>query len=101
MNPDGTLVATSSVSGTRIKIWSVESGQLLQELRRGSTHALVTGIVFHPSLNVIAACSDKSTVHIFEFKMSVEKSLEQKHFGFSEKDADRNTNTEGNNKRSS
>ena len=59
---------------------------------------MVTGIVFHPSLNVIAACSNKATVHIFEFKMSVEKCLEQKHYGFSKKNVDKNT--EGDNKKS-
>jgi WD40 repeat protein len=74
VNPEGTLIATCSISGTRIKIFSAEDGALLQELRRGSTHALVTSIVFHPNLSLIACSSNKSTIHMYEIKTSIEKS---------------------------
>lgn len=78
VNPDGTLIASASVKGTRIKIFSADGGDCLQELRRGSTHALLTQIIFHPSLQMIACCSNKNSIHIYEIKQAVSKCIEQK-----------------------
>lgn len=86
MNAEGTLIASASIKGTIIRIFSAEEGQLLQELRRGSGKALITSIIFHPTMNMIACTSNRSSVHLFEIKKSVEKCIETKHVGFSNED---------------
>jgi WD40 repeat protein len=98
VNPDGTLIASCSAKGHRIKIFSADGGDMLQELRRGSTSALLTSIIFHPNLNLIACCSNKASIHIYEIKKSIEKCIESKQFGFSQGDTTKNA--EGENKKS-
>jgi len=98
LNPQGTLIATSSVKGQTIRIFSSEEGTLLQELRRGASKAFITSITFHPTLNLIACTSDRSSIHLFEIKKSVEKCIESKSYGFTNGDAQRNT--DGDNKKS-
>mmetsp|Transcript_10937 Transcript_10937/g.11072 ORF Transcript_10937/g.11072 Transcript_10937/m.11072 type:complete len:152 (-) Transcript_10937:52-507(-) len=60
---------------------------MLQELRRGAGKALITSITFHPTHNLIACTSDRSSIHLFEIKKSVEKSIDQKQFGVSNGDS--------------
>lgn len=98
VNPDGLLIATASTKGTIIRIFSAEEGVLLQELRRGSGKALITSIIFHPTMNMIACTSNKSSVHLFEIKKSVEKCIETKHVGFNNGDIAKNP--DGDNKKS-
>lgn len=97
VNPDGTLIASASQKGTVIKIFSADGGETLQTLRRGSSTAIITSIVFHPSLNIIACTSNKSSIHIFEIKKSIEKCIELKQYGFSQGDTTKHT--EGENKK--
>lgn len=74
-------MATASIKGTVIRIFSTEEGEPLQELRRGSGKALITSIVFHPSNNLIACTSNRTSIHLFEIKKSIEKSGEVKITG--------------------
>ena len=67
-------------------------------MRRGSGNATILDIVFHPSLHILACTSNKSSIHIFEIKESIEKCIELKQYGFSQTDTNRNT--EGANKKS-
>lgn len=73
VNSEGTLIASASTKGTLIRILSVEGGEQLQELRRGSGKANINYLIFHPTLNLLACCSDRKSVHVFEIKKSVEK----------------------------
>jgi WD40 repeat protein len=98
VNSEGTLIATGSMKGTIIRIFSSEEGQLLQELRRGSGKAVITSINFHPTMNMIACTSNRSSIHLFEIKKSVEKCIETKHVGFT--DGDVAKNPDGENKKS-
>lgn len=75
INADGTLLATASVKGTIIKIFAIEEGDLIQELRRGSGKAAITSIVFHPTLNLIACTSNRTSIHLFEIKKSADKDM--------------------------
>jgi len=70
VNHEGTLVASASIRGTIIRIFSAEDGKCLQELRRGSGKAIITSIIFHPSLHLIACTSNRSSIHLFEIKKS-------------------------------
>jgi len=94
VNSEGTLIATASTKGTIIRIFSSEEGVLLQELRRGSGKALITSLTFHPSLNLIACTSNRSSIHLFEIKKSIEKCVETKQYGFSGNDVTKEANGE-------
>ena len=76
VNPDCTMIATASVKGTVIKITSVDSGDVLQEVRRGTAKADIGNLICHPYLNLIAINSDKSSCHVFEIKKSIMKAVE-------------------------
>ena len=86
VNPDGTLLASASVRGHIIKIYSTDGGEVVQELKRGNSKADIQSIVFHPTLYLIASTSNKSSIHIFEFKKAVDKCVETRQFGFSNGD---------------
>lgn len=98
VNAAGTLIASASVKGTIIRVFSAEGGELLQELRRGSAKATITDLVFHPTLNLIACTSVRSSIHLFEIKKSIEKCIENKEYGFSNGDV--KNNPDGVNKKS-
>ena len=49
INPEGTLIATASMRGHIIKIFTSDGGDVVQELKRGNSKAVITSIVFHPS----------------------------------------------------
>ena len=70
VNAEGTLVASASIRGTIIRIFSAEDGKCLQELRRGSGKAFITSIIFHPTLHLIACTSNRSSIHLFEISKS-------------------------------
>ena len=72
LNSEGTLIASASIKGTVIRIFGTEEGEPLQELRRGSGKAFITSIVFHPTLNLIACTSNRTSIHLFEIKKSID-----------------------------
>jgi len=65
LNFSGSLLATASDKGTLIRIFSTESGQPLQELRRGAEKADIYSICFDIKSKWLACSSDRSTIHIF------------------------------------
>lgn len=65
LNNDGTLLATASDKGTLIRIFNVFSGNMLQEVRRGSEKAMIYCICFNQSSQLLACSSDRGTIHIF------------------------------------
>lgn len=70
VNSEGTLIASASIRGTIIRIFSAEDGKCLQELRRGSGKAFITSIIFHPTSHLIACTSNKSSIHLFSINKS-------------------------------
>lgn len=68
MNKEGTLVATSSTTGTLIRVWRTSNGQQLSELRRGIDQAAIHSMSFSgasQTLPRLAVISDKETAHIY------------------------------------
>ena len=76
LNFSGSILATSSQTGAKIKIYHTETGQLLQELRRGISRAEILQLTFHRSSKFLACTSDKETIHIFELYESASKMQE-------------------------
>ncbi|CAG9319613.1 unnamed protein product [Blepharisma stoltei] len=65
MNPQGTILASASDKGTTIKVYNIDDGSLMQELRRGIDRASIYCLSFHPSSLWLACSSDKGTIHIY------------------------------------
>ena len=65
LNPEGTLVATASTTGTIIRVFNTETAALLHEMRRGTDQALIYSLCFDSSSSYVACSSDKGTIHIF------------------------------------
>ncbi|KAF4325474.1 hypothetical protein BBO99_00002037 [Phytophthora kernoviae] len=61
-NPQGTLLATASESGTLIRVFSVPSGKKVAAFRRGSYGAQVYCLAFNESSTVLCASSDTAGV---------------------------------------
>ena len=65
LNFDGTRLATASDKGTLIRIYDTDSGQQLQEVRRGADRADIYCLAFNVNSTWLAATSDKGTVHVW------------------------------------
>ena len=65
INNDGSLLATASQKGTLIRIFSINDGNLVQEVRRGTDKAIIFSISFDFFNKFFACTSDKGTIHIF------------------------------------
>ena len=77
INHEGTLLATASEKGTLIRIFCVNNGELIQELRRGAKIAKIYYISFDFNNKFIACSSSSRTIHIFSIYSSI-KYLKEK-----------------------
>lgn len=68
LTQDGTQLATASVKGTVIRIFSVANSQLLHEFRRGVERVTMTCLAWSWDHTHIACCSEKGTTHVFAVK---------------------------------
>ena len=85
---DGNLIATASEQGTLIRIFGTETGDKLQEVRRGKDKADIKHICFSSDYRFLAASSSKGTIHIWslaptlkKLNKSVENEIENKKSG--------------------
>jgi WD repeat-containing protein 45 len=98
LNTDGTKVATASDKGTLIRVFDTNSGELLQELRRGMDRADITSICFNQTSTFIACCSDRGTVHIFTLGNNSSQQQQQQQQQHSRQRSDSsNTNSNSSN----
>lgn len=82
LNYSGSLLAISSIRGTKIKIFNTKTSEKLQELRRGSKNAEILHIIFHRSSMFLACTSNKDAVHIFELYDSIKTIDESEYKGY-------------------
>lgn len=73
LNSEGTLLATASDKGTLIRVFNAKTGNMLQEVRRGSEKAIIYCIAFNAASQLLATSSDRGTVHIFSLSSALTK----------------------------
>ena len=66
LSADGSLMATASHRGTIIRVFSLPSGRLLHELRRGSSPTQIYSIAFNYGAKLLCVSSANMTVHIYK-----------------------------------
>lgn len=66
LSRDEKRVATASTQGTLIRVFSIPFLKCVAEFRRGIDKAVILSLAFSPDRQLLAATSDKSTLHIFE-----------------------------------
>lgn len=65
LSNNGKYIATVSLKGTIIRLWSID-GQLLKESRRGLTAAVIIHMSFSPCSEFLCVSSNHYTAHIFK-----------------------------------
>ncbi|AET37830.1 phosphatidylinositol-3,5-bisphosphate binding protein HSV2 Ecym_2074 [Eremothecium cymbalariae DBVPG len=75
LNRQGTMVATCSVEGTLIRVFSIASGSLVHEFRRGLDRAIIFDMQWDGKGDKLAVVSDKFTLHIFQ----IDEDLDKRH----------------------
>lgn len=65
LNKESTMVATASTTGTIIRIFEINTGELLYELRRGTSTATIYSLSFNHDSTRLVCTSSNGTVHIF------------------------------------
>jgi autophagy-related protein 18 len=75
INSSGTLLASASIKGTVIRIYSIPDGQQIYQFRRGTYPATIYCINFSLDSSLLCVSSDTGTVHIF--KLEVQLSSQQ------------------------
>lgn len=48
-----------------MRLFSIASGEQLQEVRRGADSAIISHLAFNSQSNMLSVCSDKGTIHLF------------------------------------
>ncbi len=64
-NNDSSLIATSSETGTIIRVFNTSSGKLVKEFRRGIEMCKIYNIAFNCNSTYFAVTSSRGTCHIF------------------------------------
>eukprot|EP00475_Leptophrys_vorax_P028616 TRINITY_DN4153_c0_g1_i2.p1 TRINITY_DN4153_c0_g1~~TRINITY_DN4153_c0_g1_i2.p1 ORF type:complete len:375 (-),score=95.94 TRINITY_DN4153_c0_g1_i2:1128-2252(-) len=72
LNSDGTLLASASEKGTLIRVFDTQSGNALQELRRGASEARIYCIAFSLQSEFLAVSSSNRTIHVFQVKLKAD-----------------------------
>lgn len=62
----GTRIATCSVKGTVIRVYSNPSPTLLYTFRRGQQEAIIYSLAFNYAGDLLAVASNSGTVHVFQ-----------------------------------
>jgi len=78
INLTGDLLASATEMGTIIRIFEINTGNLVQEVRRGKEKAQIRCICFEQNNKFIAASSSRGTVHIWSLS-TASKNLKKKH----------------------
>ncbi|KAI6249119.1 Autophagy-related protein 18 [Erysiphe necator] len=75
LNNEGTLLATASVTGTIIRVFSLPKGTKLYQFRRGTYPSTIYSLSFNLSSTLLCVSSATDTVHIFRLTNPVSQNL--------------------------
>ena len=70
LNHNGTILATMSKTGNRIKIFDTKKGKQINELKRGTGDAKIYSLNFSFDNNFLGLTSDHGTAHIFDINQN-------------------------------
>ncbi|KAG9218046.1 hypothetical protein CCMSSC00406_0008823 [Pleurotus cornucopiae] len=73
ISQNGSLLATASVKGTVIRVWSVPKAEKLYQFRRGSRETRIYSIAFNSVGSLMAVSSANETVHLFKLGRDQDK----------------------------
>ena len=65
LSQDGNFLVTASDKGTLLRVFNTQTGDKLNEVRRGADQAVITDLTIDPNNKFISCSSDKGTIHIF------------------------------------
>jgi WD40 repeat protein len=77
---DGLSVATSSETGTLVRVYDTKSKLLKGEFRRGTSGSTIYDLAFNYAGNVLACCSNHGTVHLYDLNNNSESRKNKKSF---------------------
>ena len=77
ISQDNKLIATASDRGRFIRLFNIQTGEFITELKRGVTNANISSIVFDITTQFLGCFSDSGTVHIFDIR-DISKLLSEK-----------------------
>ncbi|WFD45037.1 autophagy protein [Malassezia psittaci] len=65
-NAQGTLLATAGQKGTIVRVYSIPSGRLLYQFRRGTYPAHISNMTFNAAGTMLVVTSDTDTIHLYQ-----------------------------------
>jgi len=65
LSKDGKLIATASIKGTIIRVFSSDTGRKVYEFRRGTYFAHISCLRFNSDSSILACSSNTGTIHLF------------------------------------
>lgn len=77
INNNGTLLATASDKGTLIRVFLINNGELVTELRRGIKNADISCIAFDQHNKFVGCSGDTGTIHLFSIVAAIKNILEK------------------------
>jgi WD40 repeat protein len=99
LNNNGSIMATASDRGTLIRLFLTDMCYFFQEIRRGKDKAIIRDICFEPNNKLIACCSDKGTVHIWNLESKLKQVFKEDNENYiSSEDNNNNENLAQNHK---
>ena len=66
MNNEGTLLITASDKGTIIRLFNIETSEMITELKRGKKNVKINCLAIDINTEFVGCTSDVGTVHIFD-----------------------------------
>ena len=70
IDKSGQYLVTSSTKGTIIRIYNLQTFDIVKELRRGSDYTTIVDLNFSPDLKYLLCSSIKGTIHIYNMSFN-------------------------------
>lgn len=84
INHNGTIIATASDKGTLIRVFLIQTSELIAELRRGLKNCDISCIAFDEHNKYVGCSGDTGTIHLFSIITAVKNIGDKKKKNFFE-----------------